>query len=77
MFIENGYTYFQVEVFKNPTFTADVVLKSDNIENDFVSNLRKKPNLDTLNPWYRDVYSSTFSINGIVNARYYNGTEMR
>jgi uncharacterized protein YfaS (alpha-2-macroglobulin family) len=30
--IENGYSNFQVEVFKNPTFTADVKLKSSDIE---------------------------------------------
>lgn len=30
--IENGYTNFQVEVFKNPTFTAEVKLKSSDIE---------------------------------------------
>ena len=30
--IENAYTNFQVEVFKNPTFTAEVKLKSSDIE---------------------------------------------
>jgi len=31
-YIENGMTTFQVEVFKNPTFTATIDLKSPDIE---------------------------------------------
>jgi alpha-2-macroglobulin len=75
--VENGYTNFQVEVFKNPTFTASVKLSSPDIENDILLTLRKKENTDQSSPWYKDVYSSTFSIDGIVKASYYNGTQMR
>jgi uncharacterized protein YfaS (alpha-2-macroglobulin family) len=31
-YVENGYTNFQVEIFKNPTFTATVELKSPELE---------------------------------------------
>lgn len=31
-FIENAWGNFQVEVFKNPTFTATVSLKSPDVE---------------------------------------------
>ncbi len=70
--VENGYTNFQVEVFKNPTFTASVKLTSPDIENDILLTLRKKDNTDRSYPWYKDVYSSTFSIDGIVKANSYN-----
>lgn len=75
--IENGYTNFQVEVFKNPTFTASVKLTSPDIENDTLLTLRKKENIDRSYPWYKDVYSSTFFIDGIVKANYYNGAQMK
>lgn len=76
-YIANGYTSFQVEVFKNPTFTAEVTLKSPDIEDGVVSGLRKKVNTDPNMPWYTDVYTSTIALEGIVKAHYYNGAEMR
>ncbi len=75
--VENGYASFQVEVFKNPTFTADVKLQSPDIENNLLLTLRKKQNTDANYPWYDDVYSTTFNLDGIVTARYYNGTQMK
>lgn len=75
--IENAYTSFQVEVFKNPPFTADVKLRSPDIENNLLLTLRKKPNTDTGNPWYENVYTTDFSLDGIVTAKYYNGSQMR
>ena len=56
-YIEYGYTNFQVEVFKNPTFTASVELKSPDLENGMIRDLRKIPNTDPYSPWYTDVYS--------------------
>lgn len=76
-YISNGYTSFQVEIFKNPTFTANVVLKSPDIDADVVSNLRKKVNADPANPWYSDVYTSVIALEWFVKAHYYNGVEMR
>lgn len=76
-YIENGWSNFQVEVFKNPTFTAEVKLQSPDIENDSLTNLRKKENTDPNNPWYHDVYETQFSLEGIVKAHYYNGTQMK
>ena len=61
-YIPGGYTNFQVEIFKNPTFTANVVLKSPDIDADVVSNLRKKVNADPANPWYSDVYTSVIAL---------------
>lgn len=75
--IENWYTNFQVEVFKNPTFTANVKLQSQDIQNDLLMTLRKKENTDPNYPWYKDVYSTTFNVDGIVTAKYYNGTDMK
>jgi hypothetical protein len=76
-YIENSWTNFQVEVFKNPTFTAVVELKSDDLEDGSVKNLMKIPNTDEYNPWYKDVYSGRFTIGGIVQAKYYNGAEIK
>lgn len=76
-YISNGYTTFQVEVFKNPTFTAEVSLQSPDIEEDIVTSLRKNVNTDPSQPWYTDVYASTIALEGIVKAHYYNGAQMR
>jgi uncharacterized protein YfaS (alpha-2-macroglobulin family) len=76
-YIENGWSNFQVEVFKNPTFTATIDLKSPDIENEVLRNLRKVENTDPYTPWYPDVYTGEFTIEGIVKAKYYNGAEIR
>jgi alpha-2-macroglobulin len=76
-FIENAYANFQVEVFKNPTFTASVELKSDDISDGAIKDLRKIKNTDPYSPWYTDVYSGNMVIQGIVRAKYYNGAEMK
>ncbi len=55
-YVENGWTNFQVEVFKNPTFTASVTLKSPDLEGESVRNLRKESNTDPYSPWISDVY---------------------
>lgn len=59
-YIENAYTSFQVEIFKNPTFTAKVILKSNDLENETIKALRKAENTDPNNPWYTDVYTGDF-----------------
>ncbi len=61
-YIANGSTNFQVEVFKNPTFTATVDLKSPDIIDESVNGLRKKPNTDPNTPWYSYVYEGNFSL---------------
>lgn len=61
-YVQNGWANFQVEVFKNPTFTASVELRSPDIENGNVKNLRKKENTDQNNPWYSDVYEGKFAL---------------
>jgi uncharacterized protein YfaS (alpha-2-macroglobulin family) len=76
-YIENGWTSFQVEVFRNPTFTATVELKSPDIEDDTIRDLRKVPNTDPYTPWYTDAYKGNFTIEGIVKAKYYNGANIR
>ncbi len=55
-YVENGFTNFQVEVFKNPTFTASVTLKSPDLEGESLRNLRKESNTDPYSPWISDVY---------------------
>jgi uncharacterized protein YfaS (alpha-2-macroglobulin family) len=76
-YIENSWGNFQVEVFKNPTFTATVELKSDDIQDGSVKNLRKIHNTDPYSPWYDDVYTGDMTIQGIVRAKYYNGAEIK
>ncbi len=76
-YIENAWTNFQVEVFKNPTFTATVELKSPDLENNAIKNLRKVSNTDPYSPWYNEVYTGDFTIEGIVKARYYNGSDIK
>ena len=61
-YVANGSTNFQVEVFKNPTFSPTVDLKSPDLENESLKYLRKKPNTDTHTPWYKDVYVGDFSL---------------
>jgi uncharacterized protein YfaS (alpha-2-macroglobulin family) len=75
--IANSWSSFQVEVFKNPTFTAEVSLRSPDIEWDILLNLRENTNTDSSSPWYTQVYESTFSLEWIVKARYYNGLNIR
>ncbi len=76
-YIDNSYTQFQVEVFKNPTFTALVSLQSPDVEKNIIRNLRKNPNVDPNMPWYTSVYEGTFSLEWIVKAKYYNGAQIR
>ena len=76
-YIENGWSNFQVEVFKNPTFTANVELKSDDLEDNTIKALRKTENTDPYNPWYDAIYKWDFTIEGIVKAKYYNGAEIK
>jgi uncharacterized protein YfaS (alpha-2-macroglobulin family) len=76
-YIGSGWSNFQVEVFKNPTFTATVELKSPDIENSMIKDLRKTTNTDPYNPWYNDVYTGKFTIEGIVKAKYYNGADIK
>ena len=61
-YVQNGWTNFQVEVFKNPTFSATVTLKSPDLEDGMVKNLRKKENTDQNNPWYESVYEGKFTL---------------
>lgn len=75
--ISNSWSNFQVEVFKNPTFTAEVSLRSPDIDWDTLLNLREQSNTDPSSPWYSKVYESTFSLEWIVKAHYYNGQEIR
>ncbi len=75
--ISNSWANFQVEIFKNPTFTADVSLRSPDIEWDTLLNLREVANTDSSVPWYSQVYESTFSLEWIVKAQYYNGKNIR
>lgn len=60
--ISNSWSSFQVEVFKNPTFTAELSLRSPDIESDMLLNLREATNMDASSPWYSKVYESTFSL---------------
>jgi uncharacterized protein YfaS (alpha-2-macroglobulin family) len=76
-YIANAYTNFQVEIFKNPTFTANVSLMSPDVESGVLMNLRKVDNTDPSNPWYNSVYQSKFALEWKVSARYYNGAEIR
>ena len=76
-YIDNGWSNFQVEVFKNPTFTASIDLKSSDLENETIKDLRKTSNTDPYNPWYSDVYKWNFTIEGIIKAKYYNGSLMK
>lgn len=59
-YIENAYTSFQVEIFKNPTFTSQVSLRSNDLENETIKVLKKAENTDPNNPWYTDVYTGDF-----------------
>lgn len=77
MLIENAFSSFQVEVFKNPTFTASVELKSSDLEGASLKDLRKIPNDDPYSPWYKDVYTGNLTIQGIVRAKYYNGADIK
>lgn len=61
-FIENGYTNFQVEIFKNPTFTAEVKLSSPEIENETLKYTTKEENKDPNTPWYEYAYTASMHI---------------
>lgn len=76
-YIENSWSNFQVEVFKNPTFTASIELKSPDIVDEAIKNLKKIPNNDPYTPWYNEVYTGNFTIEGIVRAKYYNGADIK
>ena len=60
--ITNAYTSFQVEVFKNPTFTAEVKLSSPEVTNGIINNIREVANNDPNTQWYEKAYKSNFSI---------------
>jgi len=60
--ISNGYTNFQVEVFKNPTFTAEVKLSSPDVTNGLINNIREVANNDPETQWYEKTYKSNFNI---------------
>lgn len=72
--ISNSYTSFQVEIFKNPTFTAEVKLSSPEVNNGIIGSIRKTPNQDPNYDWYENTYKSNFNIEWVVKARYYNGS---
>lgn len=76
-YIEYGFSNFQVEIFKNPTFTATVELKSPDLQNDMIRDLRRIPNTDPYTPWYTDVYSGNLTIEWVIKAAYYNGATLR
>jgi hypothetical protein len=60
--ITNAYTSFQVEVFKNQTFTAEVKLSSPEVTNGIINNIREVANNDPNTQWYEKAYKSNFSI---------------
>ncbi|NRH21094.1 hypothetical protein HOO68_03555 [Candidatus Gracilibacteria bacterium] len=75
--ISNSYANFQVEIFKNPTFTAEVKLSSPEVTNGILSNIRKAENNDPNTNWYENTYKSNFNIEGLIKAKYYNGTTIK
>ncbi|MBC7503547.1 hypothetical protein H7169_01120 [Candidatus Gracilibacteria bacterium] len=77
IYIGNGYANFQVEIFSNPTFTATVQLSSHQVTNGVINNIREITNTDTSTPWYDKSYKSNITIEGVVKARYYNGSEIK
>lgn len=77
IYIDNSRTSFQVEIFKNPTFTANIKLSSPQIRNDTVINIRKSRNVNARYMWYDSVYTSQFTLEGIVWAKYYNGATLK
>ncbi len=42
-----------------------------------IKDLRKTSNTDPYNPWYSDIYKGNFTIEGIIKAKYYNGSEIK
>ncbi len=77
IYITNGYANFQVEIFKNPTFTAEVQLSSPQVKNGIIQNIREVDNTDTSNPWYDKSYKSNITIEWNVKAHYYNGAQIK
>ncbi|MBX9809011.1 hypothetical protein K2X92_01310, partial [Candidatus Gracilibacteria bacterium] len=75
--ISNAYTSFQVEIFKNPTFTAEVKLSSPEVKDGIITNIRESANNDPETIWYDTKYSAQFNIEGIVKAHYYNGATIK
>lgn len=64
------YTWFNVEVFKNPKFSNEVVLNVSGLNNELVNiTSTEKENYDY---WYQDVYKWSFKIKWSVNSKYYN-----
>ena len=61
-YVTNGYTNFQVEIFTNPTFTAEVQLSSPQVTSGVINNIREVANIDTAHPWYDKSYQSNFTI---------------
>ncbi len=55
-YITGGSTEFQVEHLSVPTFTPQVTLRSPDIEDGSIRNLRKKKNTRADSPWYSDIY---------------------
>lgn len=75
--ISNSYGSFQVEIFKNPTFTAEVKLSSPEVVDGTLNNLRKTDNNDPNTSWYENTYKSNFNIEGLIKAKYYNGATIK
>jgi len=66
-----------VEIFKNPTFTAEVKLSSPEVVDGTLNNLRKTDNNDPNTSWYENTYKSNFNIEGLIKAKYYNGATIK
>ena len=75
--ISNAYTSFQVEIFKNPTFTAEVKLSSPEVKDGILSNIRESNNNDAATYWYDKKYTGEFKIEWVVKAHYYNGATIK
>jgi hypothetical protein len=75
--ISNWYTNFQVEIFKNPTFTAEVKLSSPEVKDGIITTIRESTNTDTDTYWYNNTYTGEFNIEWIVKAHYYNGATIK
>ena len=75
-YIPGGYTNFQVEIFKNPTFQITVDAEWIELDNGVIA-VKKEANKDVSNWWYESVYNGAFTLNAKVLARYYNGAILK
>jgi uncharacterized protein YfaS (alpha-2-macroglobulin family) len=55
--ISGAYTNFQVEIFKNPTFTAEVKLSSPEVKDGIITTIRESTNMEYATNWYGKKYS--------------------